>query len=174
LWGEAIKGFKFLREAASIMRELPTVRKNFDSDSWFKEAGNMQVPGMNPGGWLCLIDVIIAAWTDDHLIGTTIDKESVESENQSLTEIVEADRLAKEGLIPQTNLSCQTRPKVRAVARVLSAIFTATLLFDEMREIAANVGVSHYPPEDGSSSCGKPWDLMKRMRIPTTRPSMAL
>jgi hypothetical protein len=50
LWDEAVTGFKYLREMAGIMRRLPLVGEHFNEHMWFTEAGNRQLPGMNPGG----------------------------------------------------------------------------------------------------------------------------
>jgi hypothetical protein len=87
-----------------------------------------------------------------------LQKEEKSSEAKALNEIIEADRLASEGAIPKHDSTLMTRNKRRAVARVLSAMFTARNVFDDMNEIDPEVGRIQYPQRDRIEFM---WEAMK-------------
>jgi hypothetical protein len=94
---------------------------------------------MNPGGWQGLIDVMLSLWDDDLCVGRMLHNEEAACEESALNEILEADRLATQGAIPRQDATLITRKKRRAVARVLSTMFTAIHLFDCMNEISRHL-----------------------------------
>jgi hypothetical protein len=175
LWVEALTGFAYLRELADVMRTLPRIGSQFDSNSWFQGETRPHIHGMNPGGWHCFVDLIVSMWDDNYATGIALKEEEALHEARVLDEIVEVDRMTIDGSIPKQDTMLMTRCKRRAVARVLSAMFTAIQMFDDMNEIDPEIGRVVYPQKNRVEFM---WETMTVTNVDkekrTTRDSMEL